>query len=44
MQSFFFEKVPPYFVGGEDTLYFTFKYFPIFKSSSLTFVVQTMIF
>ena len=51
MQSFFMKTVPPsvpqYFVGGggeggEETLFFIFKSFYISKSSSLTFVVQTM--
>ena len=44
MQSLFMKKVFPYFVGGEKTLRFIFKSFPISKSSSLTFVVQTMTF
>ena len=44
MQIVFMKKVLPYFVGGEETLCFIFKSFPISKSSSLTFVVQTMIF
>ena len=44
MQRFFMKKVPQYFVGGEETLCFIFKYFPIYKSSSLTFVIQTMTF
>ena len=44
MQSFFMKKVSPYFVGGEETLCFIFKSFPISKSSSQTFVVQTMTF
>ena len=40
----FMKKVLPYFVGGEDTLCFIFKSFPISISSSLTFVVQAMPF
>ena len=44
MQTFFMKKVSPYFVGGEKTLYFIFKSFPISKSSSQTFVVQTLTF
>ena len=44
MQRFFMKKVPSYFVGGEETLCFIFKYFTIYKSSSLTFVIQTMTF
>ena len=42
MQNFIMKKASPYFVGEEETLCFIFKSFPISKSSSLTFVVQTM--
>ena len=31
-------------IGGEETLCFIFKSLPIYKSSSLTLVVQTMTF
>ena len=38
------KHVSPYFVGGEEKLCFIRKYFPISKSLSLTFVVQTITF
>ena len=44
MQIFFMKKVPPYFVGGEEILYFIFKSSPISKNSLLTFEVQAMTF
>ena len=44
MQSFLMKKVPPYFVGGEDTLCFIFKSFPTSNSSYLTLVVENITF
>ena len=44
MESISVKKVPQSIVWGEETLCFIFKFFPISKSSSLTFEIQTMTF